>query len=145
MPTRRVQAAVDIEPAAALPQPSTRPETKPERERRGPSPHQLSEGRVRVDVGLLNQLMNQVGELVLARNQIRPFAEAIPDRVFANAAQQLDHITSELQEGIMKTRMQPIGGLVVAAAARGARSGPVVQQAGRNWTCTGGRRSWTAR
>ena len=58
---------------------------------------------MRVDVGLLNQLMNQVGELVLARNQIRPFAEAIPDRVFAHAAQQLDHITSELQEGIMKT------------------------------------------
>ncbi|MHB8972535.1 MAG: chemotaxis protein CheA [Pirellulaceae bacterium] len=74
-------------------------------------PAPVSEGSVRVDVGLLNQLMNQVGELVLARNQIRPFSEAIQDRVFAQATQQLDHITSELQEGIMKTRMQPIGNL----------------------------------
>ena len=55
--------------------------------------------------------MNLVGELVLARNQIRPFSEAVQDRVFVQATQQLDHITSELQEGIMKTRMQPIGNL----------------------------------
>ena len=75
------------------------------------SPAPASEGSVRVDVGLLNQLMNLVGELVLARNQIRPFSEAVQDRVFVQATQQLDHITSELQEGIMKTRMQPIGNL----------------------------------
>ena len=75
------------------------------------SPAPASEGSVRVDIGLLNQLMNQVGELVLARNQIRPFAEVVADRVFAHAAQELDHITSELQEGIMKTRMQSIGSL----------------------------------
>ena len=55
--------------------------------------------------------MNQVGELVLARNQIRPFAEAVADRVFAHATQELDHITSELQEGIVETRMQSIGSL----------------------------------
>ncbi len=66
---------------------------------------------IRVDVGLLNELMNQVGELVLARNQIRPFADAIEDVVFNNALQQLDLITGDLQEGIMKTRMQPIGNL----------------------------------
>jgi len=67
-----------------------------------------TEASIRVDVTLLDQLMNLVGELVLARNQIRPFGEVVQDRVFTNAAQQLDHITSELQEGIMKTRMQPI-------------------------------------
>lgn len=70
-----------------------------------------SQGTVRVDVGLLDELMNQVGELVLARNQIRPFADSIQDRVFGNALQQLDLITGDLQEGIMRTRMQPIGHL----------------------------------
>jgi two-component system chemotaxis sensor kinase CheA len=52
--------------------------------------------------------MNLVGELVLARNQIRPFGESTPDRILSNASQQLDLITSELQEGVMQTRMQPI-------------------------------------
>jgi two-component system chemotaxis sensor kinase CheA len=103
---------VDIELAPALPQPSDAAASDAGASGEGSEPAPAgSEGSVRVDVALLNQLMNQVGELVLARNQIRPFAEAIPDRVFMNAAQQLDHITSELQEGIMKTRMQPIGGL----------------------------------
>jgi two-component system chemotaxis sensor kinase CheA len=103
---------VDIELAPAVPQPSDVPASDAGASGEGGEPAPTgSEGSVRVDVALLNQLMNQVGELVLARNQIRPFAEAIPDRVFMNAAQQLDHITSELQEGIMKTRMQPIGGL----------------------------------
>ncbi len=67
-----------------------------------------SEGSIRVDVGLLDKLMNLVGELVLARNQIRPFGESTQDRILSNAAQQLDLITSELQEGVMQTRMQPI-------------------------------------
>jgi two-component system chemotaxis sensor kinase CheA len=103
---------VDLELAPAVPQPSDVAASDAGASSEGGEPAPAgSEGSVRVDVALLNQLMNQVGELVLARNQIRPFAEAIPDRVFMNAAQQLDHITSELQEGIMKTRMQPIGGL----------------------------------
>ena len=102
----------DVEPTAATAQPASAAASEAEATAEGSEPAQpSSEGSVRVDVALLNQLMNQVGELVLARNQIRPFAEAVPNRVFTNAAQQLDHITSELQEGIMKTRMQPIGGL----------------------------------
>jgi two-component system chemotaxis sensor kinase CheA len=69
----------------------------------------VSEGSVRVDVGLLDKLMNLVGELVLARNQILQHAGVLRDPVFQSTTQRLNIITTELQEGVMKTRMQPIG------------------------------------
>ncbi len=68
----------------------------------------LSEGSIRVDVGLLNKLMNTVGELVLARNQLLQFTRNNDDRPFLNVTQRLNLIATELQEGVMKTRMQPI-------------------------------------
>ncbi len=64
---------------------------------------------IRVDVGLLDRLMTLVGELVLARNQLIQFAAAVKDGGFHTATQRLNLITTELQEGVMKTRMQPIG------------------------------------
>ena len=66
-------------------------------------------GGIRVDVGLLDKLMNLVGELVLARNQIIQFSAANEDATLAGSTQRLNLITTELQEGVMKTRMQPIG------------------------------------
>jgi two-component system chemotaxis sensor kinase CheA len=69
----------------------------------------VSEGNVRVDVGLLDKLMNLVGELVLARNQILQSGARIEDPSFLGASQRLNLITTELQEQVMKTRMQPIG------------------------------------
>jgi len=60
-------------------------------------------------VGLLDELMNLVGELVLARNQVLQFTSKQEDRTFIGTSQRLDLITTELQEGIMQTRMQPIG------------------------------------
>jgi two-component system chemotaxis sensor kinase CheA len=71
----------------------------------------LSEGNIRVDVGLLDKLMNLVGELVLARNQILQFSSSQQDSTFLNTTQRLNLITTELQEGVMKTRMQPIGNI----------------------------------
>lgn len=68
----------------------------------------LSDGAIRVDVNLLDKLMNMVGELVLSRNQVLQFATSIEDASFIAASQRLNLITSELQEGVMKTRMQPI-------------------------------------
>ncbi len=64
---------------------------------------------IRVDVNLLDKVMNLVGELVLARNQILQFTSTQKDAVFLGTAQRLNLITTELQEGVMKTRMQPIG------------------------------------
>jgi two-component system chemotaxis sensor kinase CheA len=69
----------------------------------------LSEGNVRVSVGLLDKLMNLVGELVLARNRILQFTATQKDPAFVNTTQRLNLITTELQAGVMKTRMQPIG------------------------------------
>jgi two-component system chemotaxis sensor kinase CheA len=70
-----------------------------------------SDSSIRVDVALLDKLMNLVGELVLARNQIIQFKGAGGDSTFIGASQRLNLITSELQEGVMKTRMQPIGNI----------------------------------
>jgi two-component system chemotaxis sensor kinase CheA len=72
----------------------------------GPS---LADSSIRVDVALLDKLMTRVGELVLARNQILQFTADCDDAGLTGAAQRLNLITSELQEGVMKTRMQPIG------------------------------------
>jgi chemotaxis protein histidine kinase CheA len=69
----------------------------------------ISDSTVRVDVGLLDKLMNLVGELVLSRNQIMQFAANQEDAMFAATSQHLNLVTGELQEGVMKTRMQPIG------------------------------------
>lgn len=69
----------------------------------------VAETSIRVDVGLLDQLVNLVGELVLARNQLINSAEAVGDPALATTAQQLDHITTSLQERVMRTRMQAIG------------------------------------
>lgn len=69
----------------------------------------IAESTIRVDVGLLDRLMNLVGELVLARNQILQYSSRVEDASLNAASQRLNLITTQLQEGVMKTRMQPIG------------------------------------
>jgi two-component system, chemotaxis family, sensor kinase CheA len=71
----------------------------------------LSDTTIRVDVGLLDKLMNLVGELVLARNQVLQFTASQSDTAFIATSQRLNLITTELQGGVMKTRMQPIGNI----------------------------------
>ena len=68
----------------------------------------ISESTIRVDVALLDKLMTLVGELVLARNQILQFSNVTEDAAIIAPTQRLNLITTELQEGVMKTRMQPI-------------------------------------
>jgi two-component system, chemotaxis family, sensor kinase CheA len=63
---------------------------------------------VRVDVELLDTLMRMVGELVLARNHLVSKLEDQKDTALARSAQRLSLVTSELQEQVMKTRMQPV-------------------------------------
>ncbi len=71
--------------------------------------HNVASNTIRVDVALLDKVMNLVGELVLARNQVLQFTATQEDSSFLSTAQRLNLITTELQEGVMKTRMQPIG------------------------------------
>jgi two-component system chemotaxis sensor kinase CheA len=67
------------------------------------------DANIRVGVGLLDKLMDLVGELVLTRNQILQFNIEREDPALNATSQRLNLITTELQEGVMKTRMQPIG------------------------------------
>lgn len=69
------------------------------------------ESSIRVDIPLLDRLMNLVGELVLARNQIVEHATVDENTQFLAISQRLNLITSELQEGVMQTRMQPINNI----------------------------------
>jgi len=63
---------------------------------------------IRVNLDILESLMQMVGELVLTRNQLMQVVRNREDRELKSPLQQLSQITSELQESIMKTRMQPI-------------------------------------
>ena len=95
------QTAAKEEPPVAAP-----PKAAPKKAD-GPS-RGMSDSTVRVDVGLLDKLMNLVGELVLARNQILQLSDTYSDALFISVGQRLNLITTELQENVMKTRMQPI-------------------------------------
>lgn len=64
---------------------------------------------IRVAVEVLEDLMVLVSELVLTRNQLLQLARAEENAAFAVPLQRLSQITSDLQDGVMKTRMQPIG------------------------------------
>lgn len=74
-------------------------------------PSSAADTSIRVDVGLLDKLVNLVGELVLARNQILQFTNQNNDSAFLATSQRLNLITTELQGSVMKTRMQPIGNI----------------------------------
>ena len=106
-----VEMPVEVVPQAPPPRPPARAAAEPAsgpwdgEERRST----VSESSLRVDVLLLDKLMNLVGELVLARNQILQLSSTLTDSAFVGATGRLNLVTSELQEGVMKTRMQPIG------------------------------------
>ena len=94
--------------------PAAEPVTEPEPE---PAPaaeddhavrRTIADSSIRVDVELLDSLMRLVGELVLTRNQIVRQASEQEAAEFTRSAQRLNLIATELQEGVMKTRMQPI-------------------------------------
>jgi len=64
---------------------------------------------IRVGVNLLDKLMTLVGELVLARNQLLQISNTVKDAGLQAVSQRMNLIATELQEEVMKTRMQPIG------------------------------------
>ncbi len=117
----------EAEPAAAeaappAPEPAPEPEPVPEPEppaapatqdasqAAAPArPAQKAETSIRVHVSLLDSLMTLAGELVLSRNQLLQTISSEEMRSAEAVGQRIDLITSELQEAIMLTRMQPIG------------------------------------
>ncbi|MBK8962809.1 MAG: chemotaxis protein CheA [Candidatus Competibacteraceae bacterium] len=112
--------AAAIRPAPATPAPKAEPApAAPERSSAvsaapaapAGAPPTIADSSIRVDVPLLDKLMNLVGELVLARNQILEYSVLQENPPLLAASQRLNLITSELQEGIMRTRMQPINNI----------------------------------
>ncbi len=67
-----------------------------------------SESAIRVEVAQIDRLMNLVGELVLARNQILQLAGDKADSALLGPIQRVNLITTELQASVMKTRMQTV-------------------------------------
>ena len=75
-----------------------------------PAPSAVQQHHVRVDVRRLDQIMDLVGELVLARNQLqRTIAPAASP--LGAAVQRVDHVTTRLQDEVMRARMQPVSAL----------------------------------
>jgi two-component system chemotaxis sensor kinase CheA len=119
-------AVAALPPAVPLPESASEPETeqaewadlpekvdlqekavpeRPEEERSD----RLAAHSIRVNVDTLDHLMTTVSELVLTRNQLLEIVRKNEDSDFKVPLQRLSNVTAELQEGVMKTRMQPIG------------------------------------
>jgi two-component system, chemotaxis family, sensor kinase CheA len=98
--------------AAAAPKPEEKAATESNKAAVSTKPAQVKE-TLRVQVEMLNRLMNTAGELVLGRNQLLRALERHADQVpgLVTILQHVDRVTTELQEGIMQTRMQPVGSL----------------------------------
>ncbi len=100
---------ITIEPSPA---PSAAPAEPPTTQMEpGAPPREIAAAaqNIRVSVNLLEDLMTMISELVLTRNQLMQTMRGEQTSAFTAPLQRLNHITSELQEGVMKTRMQPIG------------------------------------
>ncbi|HEX9590730.1 MAG TPA: Hpt domain-containing protein, partial [Bradyrhizobium sp.] len=109
-------------PLAPAPRPAPAPkqdaaspkEAKPVVKKANPDPeaaegNSIANQSIRVNVDTLEHLMTMVSELVLTRNQLLEISRRNEDTEFKVPLQRLSNVTAELQEGVMKTRMQPIG------------------------------------
>jgi two-component system chemotaxis sensor kinase CheA len=76
---------------------------------RGVQGSAAAESTLRVDVTLLNRMMNLVGELVLTRNQVLQATAGQPNLTMLS--RRLDMVTSDLREAVMKARMQPVSNI----------------------------------
>ena len=103
-PAEEAPASVPAAPAPAPAAAEKKEEAAPKKE-----PASVASQTIRVNVDLLENLMTMVSELVLTRNQLLQILRTEKESEFATPLQRLSHVTSELQEGVMKTRMQPIG------------------------------------
>jgi two-component system chemotaxis sensor kinase CheA len=96
------ETPVEAPPAKSIEAP---PESAAKDDNSGKTGHQS----IRVNVDMLEHLMTMVSELVLTRNQLLEIVRRHEDSEFKAPLQRLSNVTAELQEGVMKTRMQPIG------------------------------------
>ncbi|MGY3531249.1 hybrid sensor histidine kinase/response regulator [Bradyrhizobium sp. USDA 4452] len=103
-PVAAAPAAPAAEPAEAARKPARKVATEDVQEG-----DKIANQSIRVNVDTLEHLMTMVSELVLTRNQLLEISRRNEDTEFKVPLQRLSNVTAELQEGVMKTRMQPIG------------------------------------
>ncbi|HWV98019.1 MAG TPA: chemotaxis protein CheW [Xanthobacteraceae bacterium] len=104
-----VQASEPVKPATAKPSVSKPASKKTAIEADSGESDRVANQSIRVNVDTLEHLMTMVSELVLTRNQLLEISRRNEDTEFKVPLQRLSNVTAELQEGVMKTRMQPIG------------------------------------
>lgn len=105
-PPPPVAAAPPSSPQAAS-SPADEPQPEAEAAKvRAPQTTSAAESSLRVDVALLNRMMNLVGELVLTRNQVLQATSADPNMTLLS--RRLDMVTADLRESVMRARMQPV-------------------------------------
>ncbi len=97
-----------LAPAASSAQPSAAPAAGDGAEDAG-ARREASSQTIRVNVDVLENLMTMVSELVLTRNQLLQMVRRSEQSEFKAPLQRLSNITAELQDGVMQTRMQPVG------------------------------------
>src|SRR5436190_4073233 len=114
-PQAQAQSAPQA-PAESAPQPRATAAKQPKRlvksksaDTDPPEGDRVANQSIRVNVDALEHLMTMVSELVLTRNQLLEISRRNDDTEFKVPLQRLSNVTAELQEGVMKTRMQPIG------------------------------------
>ncbi len=101
-----------VEPSPEVPVKSKTKKAAPKGDAANTPPVQVSappSATVRVNVSVLDHLMNLAGELVLSRNQLLQTLTSDDRAGLDLVGSRIDQITSELQEAIMGTRMQPVG------------------------------------
>jgi two-component system chemotaxis sensor kinase CheA len=106
-------ARIQEEPVAAS-VPEAHPEAegcaaRPRAQGMGLGTGSAAESTLRVDVALLNRMMNLVGELVLTRNQVLQATASDPNMTLLS--RRLDMVTADLRESVMKARMQPVSNI----------------------------------
>ncbi|HHG90841.1 MAG TPA: hybrid sensor histidine kinase/response regulator [Devosia sp.] len=92
----------------SVPEPETKKPEKPAKKKPKAERAKASQ-TIRVNVQTIETLMTMVSELVLTRNQLLEISRRHEDNEFEVPLQRLSNVTGELQEGVMQTRMQPIG------------------------------------
>jgi two-component system chemotaxis sensor kinase CheA len=107
-PAPKVEAKVEAKAQKAKPAKMERKTAADEPEDKSDAT-KIANQSIRVNVETLESLMTMVSELVLTRNQLLEIARRHEDSEFKVPLQRLSNVTAELQEGVMKTRMQPIG------------------------------------
>ncbi len=114
-PVPQVPTPVAHAPAPVKPMVTPVEETKPQESKMAakpsaaPAESSKTDNNIRVAVAVLDRLMNLAGELVLSRNQLLQVLEQHESRMLESVGARIDQVTSELQDTIMQTRMQPVG------------------------------------